>query len=53
MYVTDYPNETEKNRKLERKKRAIYILFMILIITRLEDKEISLIEKDNSFTSDN
>lgn len=42
----------ERERERER-EGAIYILFLILLITRLEDHEISLLGKDNSFTSHN
>lgn len=38
---------------MRKKKGAIFILFLMLIITRSEDNKISLIGKDNSFTSDN
>lgn len=41
----------EKREKMRIKEGAIYILFFI--ITRSEDNESSLIEKNDSFTLDN
>lgn len=55
MYVIDYPNrrQEKKREKMKENKGVIYISFLIVIITRLEDNEISLVGKDHCFTSDN